>query len=112
MAYDFTGGATRYLSVASAPASGSPMTIAGWLYPTSTAGQIVVCSIGVNNLSHRNQLFMQGGGSLQAVAVGASATDQPAAATNLTANEWNHCAGVYTSATSRTAAPMEVRPCG
>lgn len=103
MACDFTGGANRYLSVASAPASGSPMTIAGWLYPTSTTSQIVVCAIGVNNLSHRNQLFMQGGGALQAVAVGASATDQPSAASNLTVNEWNHCSGVYTSATNRTA---------
>jgi hypothetical protein len=104
MAFDFTGGANRYLSVASAPASGSPMTIAGWFYATSTGGQAVICAVGQNGSpAHRNQLFMQGGGSVQAFAAGASGTDQPSSATSVVANEWSHCAGVYTSATSRTA---------
>ena len=102
MAYDFTGGTNRYLSCSSASASGSPMTISGWLYATSAAGQIIVCSVGVSNLSHRNQLFMQSGGAIQAAAIGASGQDQPSSLSNVTANKWEHCAGVFTSSTSRT----------
>jgi hypothetical protein len=101
MARNFTAASSQYLSTASAPVSGSPMTIACWFNVTAVNIQHTLCSVGVSNSSQRNQLFINSG-PIQAVAVGSLATDQPSSASNATANEWNHAAGVYTSSTSRT----------
>jgi hypothetical protein len=104
MAYTFNG-STQYLSTASAPASGLPMTIAAWLRPTTLAGMRAV-TVGVNGGTHRNQLGVYTTANLlgiQAVSVGTnggfvSQTDVIASSGTL----FHGCA-VLTSSTSRTA---------
>jgi hypothetical protein len=75
MAYLFNG-STQYLSTASSPASGSPMTIAAWVRMTTAAGNSRAVTVGVNGGTHRNQVTFATnfGGQVQAVSVGTSVT--------------------------------------
>jgi hypothetical protein len=100
MACNFNG--TQYLSMAAAPASGSPMTIAAWFYPTQSLVQVLVC-IGQNSGTYRNQLTYDGdvlGRPIRAFAVGTGGSFQ-AQGGSTTLNEWNHACAVFGSATSR-----------
>ena len=97
-------GSTQYLS-ASAPANGSPMTIAAWCNPRIVQSGVPV-SVGVGSGSHRNQLQVVNGGvgvlAVQLAAVGGLGTfTQPTTDTSAS-GKWLHGAAVFTSATSRT----------
>lgn len=106
MAYNLNG-TTQYLSTASAPASGSPMTLACWFNAAAVQSGVLV-SVGVSSGSHRNQLQAVNGtpgvsNYVNAVAVGSSTTAFAFGATDANTNTWAHTAGVFTSATSRTS---------
>ena len=104
MAYDFTAASTQYLSTASAPASGTPMTIACWCKTTAftnVAGRAAV-SVGVANGTHRNQINVNNTNA-QLFAIGASGTGQSANIALGGNNVLFHYAGVFESSTSRTA---------
>ena len=104
MAFNFTATSTQYLSTASAPASGTPMTIACWCKTTAftnVAGRAAV-SVGVANGTHRNQINVNNTNA-QLFAIGASGTGQSANIALGGNNVLFHYAGVFESSTSRTA---------
>jgi hypothetical protein len=104
MAFNFTAASTQYLSTASAPASGTPMTIACWCKTTAftnVAGRAAV-SVGVANGTHRNQINVNNTNA-QLFAIGASGTGQSANIALGGNNVLFHYAGVFESSTSRTA---------
>ncbi len=102
MARNFASASSQYLSTASSPASGTPMTIACWVRPANSNTTIAAVSVGQAAAAHRNQVFVQGN-TIFIAANGASGLAQ-ALSTNSTAfnNTWVHACGVFTSATSRT----------
>jgi hypothetical protein len=104
MAYLFNG-TTQYLSTASAPSSGTPMTIACWAKQTSAGVGGPFVAAGVNGGTHRNQLGLIGGGANTTLvaAVGAATFVTVQSTLAVSNNTWNHHAGVFASATSRTA---------
>ena len=104
MAFNFTAASTQYLSTASAPASGTPMTIACWCKTTAftnVAGRAAV-SVGVANGTHRNQINVNNTNA-HLFAIGASGTGQSANIALGGNNVLFHYAGVFESSTSRTA---------
>lgn len=106
MAYTLNG-TSQHLSTASAPASGSPMTLACW-FNAAVVQSGVLLSVGVSSGSHRNQVQAVNGtpgvsNYINAVAVGGATTAIAAGATDANTNTWAHAAGVFTSATSRTS---------
>jgi hypothetical protein len=104
MAYNFIYTSFQYLSTASAPATGTPMTIASW-GKTSTPLTQASVSVGDNSSTQRNQLQWGVGPSAntpRAVAIGATATDIVIGTSNSWNGQWNHCCGLFTSATSRS----------
>jgi hypothetical protein len=100
MAYNLTAASSQYLSTASAPASGSPMTIAGWIRPSSFSNG-VLCSVGVSGATHRNQLQTLSGSQLQLAVVGSGGLITVPGG-SYSANTWGHLSAVLTSSTSRT----------
>jgi hypothetical protein len=105
MAYQFTAASSQYLSVASAPVTSTPLTLACWVYKTnvsdSNSGFISITnSLGASssfNLNHNitnntiRASVQQAGGAAQ-VAISTS---------GLTNNTWAHACGVFESSTSR-----------
>ena len=89
-------GFNQYLTTASSPASGSPMTIALW---GNRRGGRAFISVGVANAQQRNQIQSDDGGGLQFVANG-SLAEQVTSSVALPVG-WNHLCGVFTSSTSR-----------
>jgi len=104
MAYAFAAASSQYLSTASAPADGTPMTIAAW-GRTSVSGPFQsMISVGQAITTHRNQLqFGSGAGVDRAVAsaFGATATGSASGTSNARNGEWNHGCGVFTSTVLR-----------
>jgi hypothetical protein len=101
MAYQFASASSRFLS-ADAPASGTPMTIAAWFFPTAFSSQVIGC-VGAVIGTHRNQLTYVGefaGRPMRAFAVG-SAGNVQAEGGSTTLNAWNHACAVFSSATFR-----------
>jgi len=105
MAYDFNG-TNQYLSTASSPASGVPMTIAAWVRREAVASDRVIVSVAQASGTHRNQMQVRAGGSpawgVEAIAIGATTTSR-ATASATTQDQWDHGCAVYNSATSRFA---------
>lgn len=103
MAYAFASANSRYLSTASAPASGHPMTIACWF--NTAAGSQVAVSVGVSSGVHRNQVAIQQSGAsvLSQAQTFGSTSNGASNGVNATANVWNHAASVFSSASSRIA---------
>lgn len=116
---------SNYLQVATAPITGSPMTISGWFYITSAPGAVsnVVNICNSSNTTDRLGFFIST--ASKAVFNFASTSGgaiQLAGATNVTLNAWNHFACVQrtdsdreiflngvsdgTSSTSRTPAGL------
>ena len=105
MAYLFNG-STQYLSTASSPASGSPLTIAAWVRMTAASSTSRAVAVGVNGGTHRNQIsittqFAQ----IQAVSVGPSGTGSSIFQGNdiVVANALVHGCAVFESQSSRLA---------
>lgn len=106
MAFSFNG-TSQYLSTASAPASGTPMTLALWIRRSSSAVNQSVLSVGDNAGTHRNQINLRSGSSpqfaVEAIAIGSIATSRAVTGSATTLNQWDHACCVYNSATSRFA---------
>ena len=102
MARNFVSSSSQALTTASSPASGSPMTIAGWAKVTNNANSKVIASVCVNGGTNRNQVQTANGSNCVIFAVGASETTA-SRDTGGTVDAWNHYAGVFASQTSRTA---------
>lgn len=102
MAYAFASANSRYLSTASAPASGSPMTIAAWARPSGTA-QGVIASVGVNGAVARNNLRLNATNNVGAFTTNSSNVTVSATGGVISASTWGHAAAVYASAASRIA---------
>jgi hypothetical protein len=100
MAYNFNG-TSQYLSTASAPASGTPMTIAAWCRGPVGAGGRAVAAVGVNAGTHRNQLNMNGT-TVQVFSQGATAGHTHDTGTIASTGALFHFAGVFSSSSSRT----------
>jgi hypothetical protein len=103
MARNFTTASSQYLSTASSPASGTPMTIACWCKsePVSRAAGAAAVSVGVNGGTQRNQLNINNTNA-QLFAEGSAGSvlvaDMPIGGNNVLF----HYGGVFESATSRT----------
>lgn len=103
MAFSFSG-STQYLTVASAPATAAPMTLAAWVRPTSMTGTRTVGAVGQvpAAVRHRNQIVMLSTGAIRAVAAGSSNVFSESTST-ASVNAWSHTAGVFSSLASRTS---------
>jgi hypothetical protein len=98
MAYEFNG--TNQYTSCTAPMTGEPMTIAAWMFVTSTVGIRRLVTLGDNTGSHRRG-FLLNSGNFQLADVGSSGAIAAAFGT-ISQNVWFHGAGVFRTATSRT----------
>jgi len=100
MARNFNG-STDKLTVANAVVGDTPCTLAAWIRPTTVSGFHTILDLG-NNATLNNHFTMRTDGSTLDVAhyVGSAAE---ATKTTVSANTWQHAAGVLASGTSRTA---------
>lgn len=100
MAYDFVAASTQYLSTATTPITGTPVTLACWFYKDLSLNTRLVDLVDTTNGSS----FQIRANTTNAIGAraGASATNQSNVGTQVL-NQWRHAAGVFTSSTSRTA---------
>jgi len=107
MAYQFTTASSQYLSVASAPVTSVPLTLACWVYKTnvsdSNSGFISITnSAGSSSSFNLNHNITNN--TIRASAQQTGGVAQVAISTSgLTNNTWAHACGVFESSTSRTA---------
>lgn len=103
MSFAFNG-ANQYLRIASAPATGAPMTIAAHVRPTSMTGTRTVGAVGQAPQPgrHRNQIVMLSTGAIRATAGGSTNAFSDSTST-ASLNTWCHTAGVFSSLSSRTS---------
>jgi hypothetical protein len=101
MAYDFNG-TSQYLSTASAPVSGPPLTIACWALPDGTSAGAYV-AVGDSTSAQRYQL-QQGFGNVNSVSILSVGSGIVAATTStgVAGGTWHHAAGIVDSNSSRT----------
>jgi len=94
-------GTSQYVSVATAPVTALPMTIAAWVYADSTAAAMSIGMVG-SAASTRCQIGFGSGGLPNAVtATTGGASVQAQSVTGLSANTWHHIVGTFTSSTDR-----------
>ena len=98
MAYTFNG-TNQYLSTASSPASGSPMTICAFFNQTTSHFGTIV-SVGESSGTHRNQLFVSF--NLLSVCIGTSSSGNFSGGAALANNTWYHGCLVCESNSSRS----------
>jgi hypothetical protein len=104
MAYDFNG-TNQYLSTVSAPASGTPMTLACWARRTgSIAFDYALMAVGEAAGTHRNQVQLNQLTSygVRLVHIGSNGQAAQTSSAGTTLNTWHHAAGVFASNSSRT----------
>jgi hypothetical protein len=104
MAYEFNG-TSQYLNTGSTPVTGTPLTIAGWFFPTAANVSGTICSVGVSSGTNRQQLFYDPVNFARLAANSLDNTGQSESSINnvVTINAWQHGAGVFTSSTQRLA---------
>lgn len=102
MAYNFTAASSQYLSTASAPVTTYPLTLAAWIYPTSTASPTAIVSIENTSTGHRFiiQQNVVNGNHIQATAIDASGATGRSVTSGLTTNSWQHAAGTFATNSS------------
>ena len=99
MAYEFNG--ANYLTTTSAPASGSPMTIASFLRTPNAFGNDALVSVGVNGGTHYNEIGITNAGIFRSFAVGSTTTGVASSPLTYSTNTLYHICGILTSAASR-----------
>jgi len=99
MAYQFAGTSSQYLS-ASNPVSAAPLTIAAWAWIDNTTGNKALACLNQTSGTNRFALYFAGS-TLSFFVNDATGFSQPQAGSAVSANTWNHCVGVESSATSR-----------
>lgn len=98
MAFSFNG-TTQYLGIGSNPITAYPFTMVGWFFTSTTAGTIRIIYQG-STTSNSQGLYLSG----NKVTVNSSisgATSTAATTVNYSASQWQHAAGVWSSATDR-----------
>lgn len=105
MAYDFTAASSQFLSVASAPATAAPLTMACWFRSTTITTAYGLICLNSTTAIDRHALLLRGDVVGDPVsfssAAGASVT-QANTTTSFTANTWSHACGVLSSSGIRT----------
>jgi hypothetical protein len=101
MAYEFAAASSQYLSTASSPASGTPMTIASWVRPIQTTLTQAIVAVGVTSGVDRNQIGIAAGGAAQVAVQGGAAFSQVISGNALTVNVWQHLCGTFTNTSLR-----------
>jgi Concanavalin A-like lectin/glucanases superfamily len=100
MARNFNG-TSQYLVITSALLSSYPISLACWYKPVNNTGSQSLVSIG-NTAATSYLLIYSVSGNLSARCFNTSSTAGSAiSSATLTTGSWNHCVGVFTSATSR-----------
>jgi hypothetical protein len=104
MAYEFNG-TSQWLNTGSTPVTGTPLTIAGWFFPTANNASGTICSVGVSSGTNRQQLLYDPVNSARLAANSLDNTGTSESSRNnvVTLNTWQHGAGVFTSSTERLA---------
>ena len=99
MAYEFTAASSQYLSASVAPVTTYPLTLAAWIYPTSTASPTAIVSIENTSTGHRFilQQNVVNGNHIQATAVDATAAAGRSVTSGLATNAWQHAAGTFST---------------
>ena len=106
MAYDFNG-TNQFLSMATTPVSGNPLTLACWFNSTNTTGLQALICVNAASTADRYVLYARGDVAgdpvrMQSVnntgGVGSATTT-----TGYSSGVWTHACGVVSSNTSRTA---------
>jgi hypothetical protein len=100
MAYQFNG--TNQYTSSTAPMTGEPMTIAAWLFVTSSGTNRRPVTLGDRAGSDRRGFLIGTANNFSATDLGGTAGIN-AAFGPISQNVWFHGAGVYRTATSRTA---------
>jgi hypothetical protein len=99
MAFNFTAASNQYLNSPFISIS-YPFTIAGWIFPKTT-GNVMLGLFQNGGLNNRDRAFLQlSGTKLQAQAVNEGfIASQSNSLNDITRNDWNHCAGIFSSTT-------------
>lgn len=104
MAYEFNG-TNQYLSVASAPATAVPLTLACWFYPDSITANYLLFQVSDGTTLNRFVLAALGtfaGDPLRASVAGDSGEGIADSTAGFVANTWQHACGVFSANNSRT----------
>ena len=102
MAYDFDG-STGYVSRATTPITGIPLTLAAWFNSDITSGRVII-GIGSSAASAGFTMGLSSGGSaLYAKTEAAGTANQAITSVGYSAGTWYHGCAVFTSATLRDA---------
>jgi hypothetical protein len=102
MAYSFNGGSQSLTTTSNAGVTGTPMTLAAWIYPTNTVTSVAI-ALGKSAGSDRYTLVYYAAGFEVRAQVNGNGSGAANAGTQTTANSWRHMAAVFTSTTSRQA---------
>lgn len=105
MAYNFNG-SSQYLraTVAGYTLANSPVTLAAWVRPTSAISFPAIVAAGALTGNVDRNVLALAGTNIAVTANGGGTVGQVITATNtVTTNAWNAVAGVFSSASSRTA---------
>jgi len=108
MAYDFTAASSQHLSVASAPVTSTPLTLACWVYKANVADASSILLAITNEVSPASSSFNLvhnvTNNTIRAPAQQQGNPSQVAISTSgLTNNTWGHACAVFESSTSRIA---------
>lgn len=109
MAYSFNG-TSQYINGSSSPVSNMPLTIACWMKPTSVSAGVFQMIIQINLNSQPTtttgayRLLLPTNNTILRCSqvTNGTAANSDSASNSLSANTWAHCAGVFSSTTSRT----------
>ena len=105
MAYDFTAASSQFLSVASAPATVAPLTMACWFRSATVTTAYGLICLNSTTATDRHALLLRGDLSGDPVSFFSAAGASNAAAnstTSFSANTWSHACGVLSSSASRS----------
>jgi hypothetical protein len=105
MAYEFTAASSQYLSVATAPATVAPLTMACWFRAATITGAHALICLNSTTATDRHVLLLRGDLAGDPVSFFSAAGASNAAAnstTSFSANTWYHACGVLSSSASRS----------
>lgn len=102
MAYDFNG-ANQYISSPITLPAITPVTLAAWCKPDGFTAVRSVLSVNNTESNGRHVLYLDTDAKLSAQTAYLIWAGQATTTATATVSTWAHCAGVFSSATSRTA---------
>ncbi len=102
MAYDFNG-TNQYISSPITLPAITPVTLAAWCKPDGFTAVRSVLSVNNTASNGRHVLYLDTAAKLSAQTAYSIYAGQATTTATATVSTWTHCAGVFSSATSRTA---------